>query len=94
MHGELLGVDRVLMELVEQSPGRLRPTVAGHPQDQVLVVARPAGQDVRRPLEVGDVGEPEPDMAPGHLALELVWSALRDQPAYPDELSAPSLTQN
>ena len=58
-----------------------RAHVAGNPQGQVLVAPGGAGQDPRCLVELGGVGEPEPDMAAGDLVLELGGSALRDQVA-------------
>ena len=69
----------MLIEAIQQSPQRFRPSIARNPQGQVLVVPRGAGQDSRRRVQVEDVGEQQPDVTAGDLALEVLGSALRYQ---------------
>src|SRR5499426_638127 len=70
------------IELNKQGPHRLRPTIAGDPQGQILfVVPRGVGEDPHRALEFEVARESQPDVTAGDLALELAGSALGDQMA-------------
>ena len=81
MHGELLNVDRMIIEPIQQSPDRFHPAIAGNPQGQGRLIHGGAVQDSRRRVQRHHVGKPEPDVAAGYLALEFVGSALGDQVA-------------
>ena len=52
MHGELFGIDRVIVQPAQQGLQRLHPAVAGNPQGQVVVIQRGAGQEPRRRAEL------------------------------------------
>jgi hypothetical protein len=63
VHRELLDLDGMCVELGQQGSNRFRPTIAGNPQDQLLlVVPRGVGQDPHRGVEFEVAREPEPDI--------------------------------
>src|ERR1700741_1846665 len=83
VHGEVLDLDRGVVEAVEDRPQRAQAAVARHLQGERVVVAPPsagrAAQGVRGRLEPAGVGEPQPDMAARDAPLELLRGALRDE---------------
>ena len=62
VHREFLDLDGMGVELGQQGSNRFRPTIAGNPQVQVLlVVPRGVGQDPQRGVEFEVAREPEPE---------------------------------
>jgi hypothetical protein len=57
VHRQSVGLDRGVVEPVEQNPQRPHPAIAGDPQRERVVVARGRIKDASGRVQPGDVGE-------------------------------------
>jgi len=75
------GLDRRVVEPVEQSSQRPQAAVAGHLQGERLVVPRRGAEGVGCRFQIAWVGELQPDVPAGDAVLERLGAALGDDPA-------------
>src|SRR5579859_4141875 len=79
--GELLDLDIGIVELSQQPPQRPDATIAGHLEEELLVVAGAGLEQVRGRAQRLWGGELELDVAARDAPLEFAGAALSDDPA-------------